>query len=118
MSTGAIVAIVIGIALVCWGAFLMLREARDRAVEHARRRRDARDHRAQADAGVARARELGGEAELHRAEAQRHAELADEHARKADEHAAAVAELQQKVSRAGSAAGRHDERAAELEGKL
>lgn len=100
MSTGAIVAIVIGIALVCWGAFLMLREARDRAVEYARMRRDARDHRAQADAGVA------------------HAELADEHAQKADEHAAAVAELQQKVSRAGSAAGRHDERAAELEGRL
>ena len=118
MSTGAIVAIVIGIALVCSGAFLMLREARDRAAERVRMRRDARDHRAQADAGVARARELGGEAELHRAEAHRHAELADEHAQRADEYAAAAAGLQQKVSRAGSAAGRHDARAAELEGRV
>jgi hypothetical protein len=51
-------------------------------------------------------------------EAHRHAELAEEHAQRADEHAAAAAELHRKVSRAGSAAGRHDERAAELEGKV
>jgi hypothetical protein len=118
VSTGAIIAIIIGIVVLAAIGFLLVRASRGRAEERARRTREARDHRAQADAGVARARDLGNEADRHRAEAHRHAELADEHAQKADEHAAQAAELQEKVARAGSAAGRHDERAADLESKL
>jgi uncharacterized coiled-coil DUF342 family protein len=117
MSAGAIVALIVAAAVVAAVAYLVRRMLRERAAERERLLRDARDHRTQADASVARARELGGEVERHRAEAERHAAMADEHTRKADEHAEAAAELQQRVSRAGSAAGRHDERASELEGE-
>ena len=118
MSTEVTIALIVGIALVALVGYLVWRAMSRRAEERARLARDARDHRTQAEASVSRARDLGGEAEHHRTEAERHAELADEHAQKADEHAAAAAELQERVSTAGSAAGRHDERAAELEKKL
>ena len=51
-------------------------------------------------------------------EARRHKQLADEHGEKAEEHAQEADKAEGGKRRAGQAAGRHDERAAELEDKL
>jgi hypothetical protein len=86
--------------------------------ERQRAHRDARGHRQQADAVAGRARDLGEKSDHHQREARRHQQLADEHGQKADEHAQEAAKAEGGKRRAGQAAGRHDERAAELEEKL
>ena len=53
-----------------------------------------------------------------RARPARHKQLADEHGEKAEEHAQEADKAEGGKRRAGQAAGRHDERATELEDKL
>jgi len=110
--------IVIIVAAVLVLGFLAYRSyAAKQEAERQRLRRDARGHRQQAEAGAGRARELGEKSEHHTREARRHKQLADEHANKAEEHAREAAKADGGKRRAGQAAGRHDERASELEDK-
>jgi len=120
MSTGLLIAIVDAVILLA--LLLIVPAVRSyRAKQAAKRERLARqaaDHRAQADAGVARARDLGSEVEVHQEEAKRHRELSEAHALQAEEHEQSASEAQAAVNRAGAAAGRHDAQAADLESEL
>lgn len=114
-----IVGIIIAIVVLAIVAFLVWRRvAAERAAEKARLAQEASAHREQADSNVARARELGSAAEVHRAEAERHAVAADEHAHAAQEHAEKASELESKIRTAGKSAARHDELATDREQKL
>jgi flagellar biosynthesis/type III secretory pathway M-ring protein FliF/YscJ len=116
VSTAIVIAIVIALGVV---AFLAYRSyAATKEAERQRARRDASDHRQQAEAGAGRAKELGEKSEHHEREARRHQQLAEEHGNKAEEHAREAAKAEGGKRRAGQAAGRHDERAAELEEKI
>lgn len=119
MSTLTIIVIVVAalIAIALLVAFARHRSA-EREIEHDRLSSEAFAHRDQADSNVARAREVGREAEAERSEAERHAAVAEEHAQKADEHAQKASDLEKRVETAGRAAAFHDEQAAEREERI
>lgn len=119
MSTALIIAIVVVVLIVAALAVTFARRAAaEREIERKRLSGEASAHREQADSNVGRAKELGREAEVHRAEAERHAVAADEHAEAASEHAEKATKLEQSVQTAGKAAAFHDEQAADREEKL
>jgi hypothetical protein len=119
MSTALVIVIVVAaVIVIALVAAMVRRQAAEREIEHDRLSGEAFAHRDQADANVARARELGREAEDARRQAEEHAIAADEHARAAQENAQRATELEGRVETAGRAAARHDEQAAEREDKL
>jgi hypothetical protein len=119
MSVALVIVIVIAAVVLAAVAFTLIRRAAaEREIEHERVSGEAFAHRDQADANVARARDLGREAEEHRSEAARHAAAADEHALAAQEHAERATKLEQEVKTAGKAAAFHDEQAADREERL
>jgi hypothetical protein len=67
---------------------------------------------------VAKARDRGRDAEVHRRQAEEHAARAEEHAAAASEHAEKASALDRQVRTAGEAAAFHDAQAAEREEKL
>jgi hypothetical protein len=126
MSTIATIAIIA--AVVVLGIFLFVtlrRVAAERERKRERMRSDVAGHRQQSDAQVSRARELGGKvdsrvarAEEHESEAERHRVEAERHDAEAQAEREQAGELARTSERAGRSAGRHDERAAEIERKL
>jgi hypothetical protein len=62
--------------------------------------------------------ELGPEAEALRREATEHAAWAEEEAARAEELGTRATQVEQQKSHEGHSAGRHDEKATELEDKL
>src|SRR5918996_3655921 len=114
MSPIGLIAVIAGVLILLVVAFVLFRRAATgRAARRERLASEASAHRVQAEANVARARELGREAEEHRRQAEEHAALADEHAEKAAEHAERAAELEDTVGRAGRAADFHEDHATE-----
>lgn len=111
----AIVGLVLGIGLLLFVAARLVRAASDRQKEL---QRTAEGHRAEAEANVAKAREIGPERELHDDAARRHEAEAERHLAQAEEHQARAEELQRRSELAGRAAARHDELAAEAEKQL
>ncbi len=119
MSTITIIVVALAaLLLIGLAASLLRKRALEREVEHDRLSGEASAHREQADSNIARARELGREAESERSEAERHAIAAEEHTEAAAAHAERARALEQRIRTAGSAAAFHDERAAEREQKL
>ena len=111
----AIVGIVLGIALLLFVALRLVRAADARREQLTR---EAQDHRAEADANVAKAKDLAPEREKHEQAAEHHTAEAERHLAQAEEHQATAEELARRSEVAGRAAARHDERAAEAEKQL
>jgi hypothetical protein len=119
MSTVVIFIIVLAVLVLVGLAVTMVRRrAVEREIEADRISGEAFAHRDQAESNVARARDLGQEAEEERKRAEQHAIAADEHAQAAQEHAERATSLEQKVETAGRAAAFHDDQAAEREERL
>lgn len=119
ISTAGWIISIIGILIAIAIAVSLERRSRaQKRIEHDRLTGEASAHREQADSNVARARELGREADEHRSEAERHAVAADEHTAAAQEHAEKASALENQVRTAGQSAARHDEQAADREQKL
>jgi Flp pilus assembly protein TadB len=119
MSTGSIVVIAVAAAAVLFLLAIMLYRARaEREIERRRVVGEWDAHREAAESGIAKARELGAEAELHRNKASEHAALADEHAEAASAHAEQAEGFERQISSAGAAATRHEAEAAERERKI
>ena len=83
MSTGAIIAIVIGVVIVLAVLWFVARAGRDRKLES--RRVEAREMRREAEVGSAKADRTRAEAEAQAAEAKRQDALARERAASADD---------------------------------
>ena len=91
MSTGAIIAIVIGVLILL--ALIVWVSRRSRAARHESRRHEAREIRREAEVRTAEADQMSAEAEeraararREEAEARQQAARAEEHRREADEH--------------------------------
>jgi hypothetical protein len=111
----AIVGIVLGIALLLFVAKKLVQAADARREQLTR---DAIDHRAEAEANIAKAQDLAPEREKHEQAAEHHTAEAERHVAEAEQHQAAAEELQRRSELAGRAAARHDEKAAEAEKQL
>ena len=108
----AIVGIVLGVGLLLYVSVRVVRAA---GARRAALLQTARDHRLEADANIAKAKEIGPERDMHEQEAERHTAEAERHVEQAEEHAAIADELRRRTEVAGRAAARHDEKAAEAE---
>ncbi len=98
MSTGAIIAIVIGALIVLALIMLLARKGRQRRLDSRRQqageiRREAQVHSARADQAEAEAQEQAARAKREEAEARETAAQAAERRREADEHHRRAAEL-------------------------
>lgn len=119
MDTAVIISIVVvALVVISIVAAVLRRRAEQRQLERERLAGQASGHRQEADAHVAKARELDHEAAQERQLQSHHAELAERHAAKADEHAERADQLEGRVPREGRSAAFHDERATEIEEKI
>ncbi|MEA2348789.1 MAG: hypothetical protein QOG62_2576 [Thermoleophilaceae bacterium] len=116
METNTIILIAVGVVAVCAIGALLIAQSRKAAAERrALLGQRAEDHRAEAEANVAKVSALAPERETHAQAAEQHEAEAARHAEAARSHQVAAAELDQRAQVAGRAAGRHDEQAAQAE---
>jgi len=118
MDPITIIAIVAGVLIVALLVFIGARAVRAADRRRAELDANARGHREQADANVAKAQELAPKREMHLDAAARHEDEAARHAEQADAHREEAEELARRSELAGRAAARHDELAADAEQQL
>ena len=119
MDTITLIAIAIAVlAVFAIGAVLIANSRKAAAARRIELARHAEDHRAEAEANVAKATEINPQREQAVEAAERHEAEAARHAEQAHEHRQTAADLGRRTELAGRAAGRHDEEAARAEEEL